>query len=65
MAKTLVAVVPAPQATAGWLLDQIALRDDGAQQLRAILVPDFGDLRGDREAVCRAHQPACSGDARR
>ncbi|MFE7895623.1 hypothetical protein [Streptomyces sp. NPDC057412] len=35
---------------AGWLLDQIALRDAHAQQLRAVLEPDLTDYARDRRA---------------
>ncbi|MEU0853104.1 hypothetical protein ABZ387_34965 [Streptomyces flaveolus] len=41
--QALAADVPAYTETADWLLDQIALRDASAQQLRAVLEPDITD----------------------
>ncbi|WP_318218844.1 hypothetical protein [Streptomyces sp. SCL15-6] len=41
--QALAADVPALTETADWLLDQIALRDASAQQLRAVLEPDITD----------------------
>ncbi|MFF2206353.1 hypothetical protein [Streptomyces sp. NPDC058145] len=41
--------VPALGESAGWLLDQIALRDVHAQRLRAVLEPDVTDYLRDRE----------------
>ncbi|WP_318218804.1 hypothetical protein [Streptomyces sp. SCL15-6] len=41
--QALAADVPAFTGTADWLLDQIALRDASAQQLRAVLEPDITD----------------------
>lgn len=46
--EALVADVPALTETADWLLDQIALRDASAQQLRAVLEPDISDYLRDR-----------------
>ncbi|MFF8401710.1 hypothetical protein ACF06P_08765 [Streptomyces sp. NPDC015684] len=40
--------VPELREPAGWLLDQIALRDAPAQQLRAVLEPDVTDYLNDR-----------------
>ncbi|MEV4868515.1 hypothetical protein [Streptomyces syringium] len=48
--ESLAADVPALTETAGWLLDQIALRDAPAQQLRAVLEPDITDHLRDRRA---------------
>ncbi|MFF1680739.1 hypothetical protein ACFVYG_32465 [Streptomyces sp. NPDC058256] len=42
--------VPALRGIADWLLDQIALRDAHAQQLRAVLEPDITDHQRDRQA---------------
>ncbi|ALO91264.1 hypothetical protein SHL15_0048 [Streptomyces hygroscopicus subsp. limoneus] len=42
--------IPALRQTADWLLDQIALRDAHAQQLRAVLEPDITDYLRDRRA---------------
>ncbi|MFD6335087.1 hypothetical protein ACFWGI_36685 [Streptomyces niveus] len=42
--------VPALTETADWLLDQIALRDAHAQQLRAVLEPDITDYLRDLRA---------------
>ncbi|MGW6202100.1 hypothetical protein ACWF9B_00370 [Streptomyces sp. NPDC055089] len=47
--ETLAADVPALTPTADWLLDQIALRDAFAQQLRAVLEPDITDYQRDRQ----------------
>ncbi|WP_405416434.1 hypothetical protein [Streptomyces rubiginosohelvolus] len=47
-AEALSADVPALADTAHWLLDQIALRDAPAQQLRAILEPDITDYLRDQ-----------------
>ncbi|MFD8376975.1 hypothetical protein ACFV2Z_40565, partial [Streptomyces sp. NPDC059688] len=44
----LAADVPELREPAGWLLDQIALRDASAQQLRAVLEPDITDYLHDR-----------------
>ncbi|WP_330342646.1 hypothetical protein [Streptomyces sp. NBC_00557] len=44
-AENLAADIPALRETADWLLDQIALRDAGAQQLRAVLEPDITDYQ--------------------
>ncbi|MEU1466248.1 hypothetical protein ABZ467_37695 [Streptomyces sp. NPDC005727] len=41
--------VPALGESAGWLLDQIALRDVHAQRLRAVLEPDITDHQRDRD----------------
>jgi hypothetical protein len=48
--EALTADVPVLQETADWLLDQIALRDAPAQQLRAVLEPDITDYLLDRRA---------------
>ncbi|POX58087.1 hypothetical protein C3492_39635 [Streptomyces sp. Ru62] len=48
--ESLAADVPALRQTADWLLDQIALRDAHAQQLRAVLEPDITDYLRDRRA---------------
>ncbi|MYS33439.1 hypothetical protein K388_06668 [Streptomyces sp. KhCrAH-43] len=48
--EPLVADVPALAPMADWLLDQIALRDASAQQLRAVLEPDLTDYLRDRRA---------------
>lgn len=48
--KSLAADVPALTELADWLLDQIALRDAHAQQLRAVLEPDITDHLQDRRA---------------
>ncbi|MFD7861594.1 hypothetical protein [Streptomyces sp. NPDC059783] len=48
--ESLAADVPALATTADWLLDQIALRDAHAQQLRAVLEPDLTDYLRDRQA---------------
>ncbi|MFE8940980.1 hypothetical protein ACFYNX_26285 [Streptomyces sp. NPDC007872] len=45
--QPLAASVPALRAGADWLLDQIALRDAPAQQLRAVLEPDISDHQHD------------------
>ncbi|MFE7779341.1 hypothetical protein ACFU5O_36875 [Streptomyces sp. NPDC057445] len=45
--------VPVLGESAQWLLDQIALRDAAAQQLRAVLEPDITDHLNDREATAR------------
>ncbi|KNE83345.1 hypothetical protein AB0B04_19380 [Streptomyces xinghaiensis] len=42
--------VPVLRELANWLLDQIALRDAHAQQLRAVLEPDITDYLRDRSA---------------
>jgi hypothetical protein len=42
--------VPALKASADWLLDQLALRDPQAQQLRAVLEPDLSDHQRDLRA---------------
>ncbi|WP_435059692.1 hypothetical protein [Streptomyces sp. bgisy060] len=47
---SLAADVPALAPMADWLLDQIALRDAPAQQLRAVLEPDLTDYLRDRRA---------------
>ncbi|MFE5219318.1 MULTISPECIES: hypothetical protein [unclassified Streptomyces] len=46
--EALAADVPELREPAGWLLDQIALRDASAQQLRAVLEPDITDYLHDR-----------------
>ncbi|MEV8092682.1 hypothetical protein [Streptomyces nigra] len=46
--EPLAADVPALTPMADWLLDQIALRDAHAQQLRAVLEPDLTDYLRDR-----------------
>jgi hypothetical protein len=46
--KSLALEVPVLQPSADWLLDQIALRDAHAQQLRAVLEPDITDYERDR-----------------
>ncbi|MFH9044327.1 hypothetical protein ACH4FA_34025 [Streptomyces sp. NPDC017966] len=48
--ESLAADVPALAPMADWLLDQIALRDAHAQQLRAVLEPDLTDYLRDRRA---------------
>ncbi|MET8406358.1 hypothetical protein [Streptomyces sp900116325] len=48
--EPLSADVPVLRETADWLLDQIALRDAHAQQLRAALEPDITDHLIDRQA---------------
>ncbi|MFI1790892.1 hypothetical protein ACH40D_21075 [Streptomyces olivaceoviridis] len=48
--ESLAAGVPAFRQTADWLLDQIALRNAHAQQLRAVLEPDITDYLRDRRA---------------
>ncbi|MFD5079520.1 hypothetical protein [Streptomyces sp. NPDC058371] len=48
--ESLAADVPALTEMADWLLDQIALRDASAQQLRAVLEPDITDHLRDRRA---------------
>lgn len=48
--ESLAADVPALTEMADWLLDQIALRDAPAQQLRAVLEPDITDHLRDRRA---------------
>jgi len=48
--ESLAADVPALREMADWLLDQIALRDAHAQQLRAVLEPDITDYLRDRQA---------------
>ncbi|GAA2720609.1 MULTISPECIES: hypothetical protein [Streptomyces] len=48
--ESLAADVPALAPMADWLLDQIALRDAPAQQLRAVLEPDVTDYLRDRRA---------------
>lgn len=48
--ESLAADVPALTEMADWLLDQIALRDAHAQQLRAVLEPDITDYLRDRRA---------------
>lgn len=48
--QSLAADVPALTEMADWLLDQIALRDAPAQQLRAVLEPDVTDYLRDRQA---------------
>ncbi|WP_217127907.1 hypothetical protein [Streptomyces sp. AC558_RSS880] len=50
-AASLVVDVPVLKETADWLLDQIALRDASAQQLRAVLEPDLTDYLHDRQAA--------------
>ncbi|MFF4846228.1 hypothetical protein [Streptomyces collinus] len=53
--ETWAADVPALRELADWLLDQVALRDAGAQQLRAVLEPDITDYLLDRQGD--GHQP--------
>lgn len=48
--ESLAGDVPALAQVADWLLDQIALRDAPAQQLRAVLEPDITDYQRDRRA---------------
>lgn len=48
--ESLAADVPALAPLADWLLDQVALRDAPAQQLRAVLEPDLTDYLRDRRA---------------
>ncbi|MEU9761911.1 hypothetical protein AB0D98_19620 [Streptomyces sp. NPDC047987] len=48
--ESLAADVPALRGMTDWLLDQIALRDASAQQLRAVLEPDVTDYLYDRRA---------------
>lgn len=48
--QPLAADVPALTEMTDWLLDQIALRDAPAQQLRAVLEPDITDYLRDRQA---------------
>ncbi|WP_330335859.1 hypothetical protein [Streptomyces sp. NBC_00557] len=50
-AENLAADVPALRAAADWLLDQIALRDAGAQQLRSVLEPDITDYERNLHAA--------------
>ncbi|MEU5036066.1 hypothetical protein AB0G48_18190 [Streptomyces rubiginosohelvolus] len=52
-AEALSADVPALADTAHWLLDQIALRDAPAQQIRAVLEPDITDYLRDQNAPGR------------
>jgi hypothetical protein len=47
-AENLAADIPALRERADWLLDQIALRDAGAQQLRTVLEPDITDYQRDQ-----------------
>ncbi|MFG3207372.1 hypothetical protein [Streptomyces sp. NPDC048192] len=54
-AENLAADGPALRAAADWLLDQIALRDAGAQQLRAVLEPDLTDYERDQRVA--GHEP--------
>lgn len=49
-AESLAGGVPALQDLADWLLDQVALRDADAQQLRAVLEPDITDHLRDRRS---------------
>ncbi|MER6434637.1 hypothetical protein ABT272_45025 [Streptomyces sp900105245] len=46
--EALAADVPGLREPAGWLLDEIALMDASAQQLRAVLEPDITDYLHDR-----------------
>lgn len=48
--QSLAADVPALTELAGWLLDQITLRDAQAQRLRAVLEPDVTDYLRDQQA---------------
>ncbi|MFE0774153.1 hypothetical protein [Streptomyces sp. NPDC058861] len=50
-AESLTADVPALAPLADWLLDQIALRNAAAQQLRAVLEPDLADYLRDQQAA--------------
>lgn len=64
--EALSADVPALTEMADWLLDQIALRDANAQQLRAVLEPDITDYLRDRPTHnTRPVQPAPALDAPR
>ncbi|MCZ1011965.1 hypothetical protein O1L68_40355 [Streptomyces lydicus] len=63
-ATALAADAPALQATADWLLDQIALRDAHAQQLRAVLEPDITDHLRDRHTDGRLLAAATPGAGR-
>ncbi|MFD4243643.1 hypothetical protein ACFWP3_18905 [Streptomyces sp. NPDC058525] len=49
--QPLAATIPALRAGADWLLDQIALRDAPAQQMRAVLEPDISDHQRDHRAA--------------
>ena len=64
-AQSLSADVPALRPSADWLLDQIALRDAQAQQLRAALEPDITDHLRDRKAGYRLDALAPALDAQR
>ncbi|MGX1886799.1 hypothetical protein [Streptomyces sp. NPDC055287] len=57
--------VPALKAGADWLLDQIALRDAHAQQLRAVLEPDITDHLNDLRRAGQRGAPAPTLDAQR
>ncbi|MFD6471091.1 hypothetical protein [Streptomyces goshikiensis] len=63
--RPLAATVPALRAGADWLLDQIALRDAPAQQLRAALEPDTSDHQRDRRAAGGLHTSGPVLDAAR
>ncbi|WP_331725294.1 hypothetical protein [Streptomyces zaomyceticus] len=63
--ESLAADVPALGPMANWLLDQIALRDAPAQQLRAVLEPDLTDYLRDRRADSALPGTAPSLDASR
>ncbi|MEU4039886.1 hypothetical protein [Streptomyces collinus] len=56
--QSLAADVPALTELAGWLLDQIALRDAPAQRLRAVLEPDITDYLRDQQAADPGTAPA-------
>ncbi|MFI5689108.1 hypothetical protein [Streptomyces sp. NPDC051636] len=59
--ESLAADVPALRELADWLLDQVALRDANAQQLRAVLEPDITDYLLDRRGD--GHQPGIAAPA--
>ncbi|MFE5407041.1 hypothetical protein ACFQ9Z_38375 [Streptomyces sp. NPDC056580] len=64
--EALSADVPALKESAGWLLDQIALRDVNAQRLRAVLEPDITDYQRDRDrSIDSADAPAPALDEER
>ncbi|MGW2937662.1 hypothetical protein ACWDA7_38960 [Streptomyces sp. NPDC001156] len=58
--------VPALTTCANWMLDQIALRDASAQQLRAVLEPDITDhLQDLRHGADHPQEPAPALDTQR
>ncbi|MEU1596659.1 hypothetical protein ABZ468_28365 [Streptomyces sp. NPDC005708] len=64
--KRLSAGVPTLTASADWLLDQVALRDANAMQLRAVLEPDITDHLHDlRRSEDSAQEAAPALDAQR